>query len=223
MLSRLIALTAIFAVGFGLLVRADRPEPLAPRSTFDQFPMQLAEWRGVKEAPYSQAILDILGVDDYMARVYFTPERQGVGLYVGYYSSQRQGDTMHSPQNCLPGAGWEPVSNTMFPISVRDGASSASRSIEVNRYVIRKGLDRQLVFYWYQAHGRVVASEYWSKFYLIRDAVRMNRTDGAMVRVIAPIPGTASGQAAEGERQAEAIAVKFVQELFPALNGYLPL
>lgn len=223
MLSRLIALTAMFALGFGLLVRADRPEPVAPRSTFDQFPMQLGEWRGVKEAPYSKEILAILGVDDYMARAYFAPDRTGVGLYVGYYSTQRQGDTMHSPQNCLPGAGWEPVSNSMFPITVNDGATQASRSIEVNRYVIRKGLDRQLVLYWYQAHGCVVASEYWSKFYLIRDAVRMNRTDGAMVRVIVPIPGTSSGQAAEGERQAEALAVKFVQELFPALNDYLPI
>ena len=73
------------------------------------------------------------------------------------------------------------------------------RSIEVNRYVIRKGLDRQLVLYWYQAHGRVVASEYWSKFFLIRDAVRLNRTDGALVRVIAPIPGPTAGSPADHE------------------------
>jgi EpsI family protein len=223
MLSRLIALTACFAVGFGLLVRADRPEPVAPRSTFDQFPMQLGEWRGVQDPPFAPEILAILGVDDYMARAYFTPDRAGVGVYVGYYSTQRQGDTMHSPQNCLPGAGWEPVSNRMMSVPVRDSATSAERPIEVNRYVIRKGLDRQLVLYWYQAHGRVVASEYWSKLYLIRDAVRLNRTDGAMVRVIAPIPGTTTGQAEEGERKAEALAVRFVQDLFPALGSYLPL
>lgn len=222
MLSRLIALTACFAVGFGLLVRADRPEPVVPRSTFDQFPMQLGEWRGVQDPPFTPEILAILGVDDYMARAYFKPDRSGVGVYVGYYGTQRQGDTMHSPQNCLPGAGWEPVSNTMLTVPVRDPGATAARAIEVNRYVIRKGLDRQLVLYWYQSLGRVVASEYWSKFYLIRDAVRLNRTDGSMVRVIAPIPGTTTGDAAEGERRAEALAVTFVQELFPALGSYLP-
>lgn len=224
MLSRLLALTACFAVGFGLLVRADRPEPIAPRSTFDQFPFTLGQWRGVQERPFPPEILAILGVDDYMARAYFTPDRAGVGVYVGYYATQRQGDTMHSPQNCLPGAGWEPVSSRKMAISVPDAASAAERSIEVNRYVIRKGLDRQLVLYWYQAHGRVVASEYWSKIYLVRDAVRLNRTDGALVRVIAPIPGSATGSQSEtGERQAEALAVRFVQELFPALGTYLPL
>lgn len=222
MFARIVVLTACFALGLGLLARADRPEPVPARTTFNQFPLQFGDWRGVTDPPYSKEILAILGVDDYMARAYFTPERAGVGVYVGYYGSQRQGDTMHSPQNCLPGAGWEPVSNSFMSIPVRDASSSASRSIEVNRYVIRKGLDRQLVLYWYQSHGRVVASEYWSKFYLIRDAVRLNRTDGALVRVIAPIPGAATGAAAEGERNAEALAIRFVQDLFPALTGYLP-
>ncbi|MGC4081787.1 MAG: EpsI family protein [Vicinamibacterales bacterium] len=173
-------------------------------------------------SPLPEEILAVLGVDDYMARAYFTPTRAGVGLYVGYYGSQRQGDTMHSPQNCLPGAGWEPESNTLFTVSVPGSESAAPTPIQVNRYVIRKGLDRQLVLYWYQSHGRVVASEYWSKFYLIRDAIQLNRTDGALVRVIAPIPGNTTGANADGERRAEELAVRFVQELFPALGDYLP-
>ena len=222
MFTRIAVLTACFAVGLGLLARADRPEPAPVRSTFDQFPLQLGDWHGRQEPPFAPEILAILGVDDYLARAYFTPDRSGVGVYVGYYGSQRQGDTMHSPQNCLPGAGWEPVSNTMMAIAVRDGEGAAERPVEVNRYLIRKGLDRQLVLYWYQSHGRVVASEYWSKFYLIRDAVRFNRTDGALVRVIVPIAGSATGPTAEGEPQAEQQAIRFVQELFPALNGYLP-
>ncbi|MFN8065231.1 MAG: EpsI family protein [Vicinamibacterales bacterium] len=226
MTTRILVLVMCFAAGVGLLARADRPEPVPVRSTFSQFPMQLGEWSGVQDPPFPKEILAILGVDDYMARAYFRPDRQGVGVYVGYYGSQRQGDTMHSPQNCLPGAGWEPVSNRLFTIQVPDSTSTAAttmRPIEVNRYLIRKGLDRQLVLYWYQSHGRVVASEYWSKFYLIRDAVQLNRTDGALVRVIAPIPGSVNGDAAaDGERQAEDLTVRFVQELFPALNGYLP-
>ena len=86
----------------------------------------------------------------------------------------------------------------------------------MNRYLIQKGVDRQLVLYWYQSHGRVVASEYWAKYYLIRDAVRLNRTDGALVRVIAPIVGDA------GETRAEMLAVGFVKDLFPNLAAYLP-
>jgi EpsI family protein len=223
MLTRVVVLTLFFAGGVGLLARADRPEPVPVRTTFDQFPMQLGEWRGVQDPPFAPEILAILGVDDYMARAYFTPDRAGVGVYVGYYGSQRQGDTMHSPQNCLPGAGWEPVSNTLMPLSVSSAKGAPEQTIDVNRYVIRKGLDRQLVLYWYQSHGRVVASEYWSKFFLIRDAVRLNRTDGALVRVIAPIAGTTDADATEGERRAEAQLKRFVNELFPALNGYLPL
>jgi EpsI family protein len=86
----------------------------------------------------------------------------------------------------------------------------------VNRYVIQKGLDRQLVLYWYQSHGRVVANEYWSKLYLIGDAVRLNRTDAALVRVIIPAPE------GEGEARAERQAIEFVRALFPTLTAFLP-
>jgi EpsI family protein len=178
--------------------------------------MELGEWRGAQQPPLPHDILAVLGVDDYLTRAYFTPAKAGVGLYVGYYGSQRQGDTMHSPLNCLPGAGWQPVSQTTMPVSVPAGADAAAgeRTIVVNRYMIEKGLDRQLVLYWYQSHGRVVASEYWGKFYLIRDAVRLNRTDGALVRVIVPVTGD--------EQAAETHAVQFIKVLFPTLGGYLP-
>ena len=176
--------------------------------------MQIDEWQGAPQAPIENKILAILGVDDYLTRAYYTPDRSAlVGLYMGYYGSQRQGDTMHSPLNCLPGAGWEPLSKTTIPIRV-----DANADIVVNRYVVQKGLDRQLVLYWYQSHGRVVASEYWSKFYLIRDAVRLNRTDGALVRVIAPI---AIGSE-DGGLAAERDATRFVQALYPTLLPYLP-
>ena len=88
----------------------------------------------------------------------------------------------------------------------------------MNRYVIQKGIDRQLVLYWYQSHGRVVANEYWSKFYLIRDAVRLNRTDAALVRVIVPMPSNLEA----GESKAEEQAIEFVRSMFPLLSTYLP-
>jgi EpsI family protein len=87
----------------------------------------------------------------------------------------------------------------------------------INRVVIRKGLERQLVLYWYQSHGHLIASEYWSKFYMVSDAVRLNRTDGAIVRIIAPISEPAA------ERTAEASAFDFAKSLVPTLDRYLPL
>jgi EpsI family protein len=205
-----------FAAGSGLVMRAERPEPIPARVSFDRFPLALETWKGVNEPPLHPRILKELGVDDYLTRTYYTLDRSAaVGLYIGYYGSQRQGDTMHSPQNCLPGSGWEPVSNAMLRIAIPSGLSGRSE-VAVNRHVIQKAIDRHLVLYWYQSHGRVVASEYWAKYYLIRDALRLNRTDGALVRVVAPIVPE------QGETQAEMLAVRFVQDLFPALAGYLP-
>jgi EpsI family protein len=216
MVARCLVLFACFAAGAGLVARAERAEPVPIRTSFDRFPMQVQTWRGVRQPPMDARVLAELGVDDYVTRTYHAPDRSEVGLYIGYYGSQRQGDTMHSPQNCLPGSGWEPISNSLLPIGAPSGPSGAESHIVVNRYLIQKGTDRQLVLYWYQSHGRVVASEYWAKYYLIRDAVRLNRTDGALVRVVTPIDGDG------GERRAEMAAVAFVQDLFPALSEYLP-
>jgi EpsI family protein len=141
-----------------------------------------------------------------------------VSLYIGYYQTQRQGSTIHSPMNCLPGAGWNPKERTTLAIPVQRASDAATETIQVNRLVIEKGFDRQLVLYWYQAHGRVVASEYWGKIYTVLDAMRMNRTDAAMVRVISPISGTG----AQSEVTAEHAAVQLVQAVFPDLSRHLP-
>jgi EpsI family protein len=135
-----------------------------------------------------------------------------VGLYIAYYASQRQGDTIHSPQNCLPGAGWQPVDGGTTSID------AGGRRLTVNRYVIEKGLDRQVVLYWYQGRGRVVANEYANKFWLMFDAARLHRSDGALVRVVAPVSRSAGGSLAA----ADAAAVEFTRALHPHLSAYLP-
>jgi EpsI family protein len=216
MLGRSTVLFVAFLCAAGAVARANRPENAPPRASFDRFPLQLSTWKGQQLPPMDAKILAILGVDDYMSRVYFRDDRAAAGLYVGYYKSQRQGDAIHSPQNCLPGAGWEPTESSYLTIPV--AAAAGSTDIAVNRYVIQKGLDRQLVLYWYQSHGRVVASEYWSKFYLVRDAVRLNRTDAALVRVIVPINPNLDDAATRAEQQ----AVDFVQKMYPVLPAYLP-
>jgi EpsI family protein len=161
--------------------------------------------------PFDDRVLKTLGADEYVSRLYSGPDANVVGLYVGYYRTQRQGDTMHSPLNCLPGAGWQPVSGgrVVIPIEGRE-------PIEVNRYIVQKGEERQLVLYWYQSQSRVVASEYWGKVYLVLDAIRTRRSDAALIRVTSPIG------ARQSEAEAAGYAVDFVKTMFPRLVEHLP-
>jgi EpsI family protein len=198
-----------------MIARASQPEPQALRSPFSAFPMTIGDWVGYQQPAFDDETLKLLGLDDYVTRVYVSGGA-GVGLYVGYWASQREGDTIHSPLNCLPGSGWDPVSKTTLAIDTGSAAPGGPRRMSVNRYVVEKGLERQLVLYWYQSHGRVVASEYASKAFLVADAIRLHRTDAALVRIVAPVRGDGGEAAAEGE------AVRFVRALVPALGGYLP-
>ena len=212
-LMRAAALFVCLACAAVFMANARESEAPIARTTFVSFPMEIDGWQAVNDPPMEDEILAVLGVDDYLSRAYYKPDGSAVGLYLGFYASQRQGDTIHSPLNCLPGAGWEPLSEGRLLMTGVDGPG---RDIEVNRYVVQKGLDRQMVLYWYQSHGRVVASEYKSRLLLIGDAIRMNRTDGSMVRVIAPIPQGDDGS------NAERLAAEFVRALFPRLSGYIP-
>jgi EpsI family protein len=216
MQTRVVVVFVALMLAAGVVARADRYEQPPPRTAFEAFPMQMGDWRGVQDPPLSKEVLNVLRADDYVTRTYFTPDRSVAGLYIGYWQSQRQGDTIHSPLNCLPGSGWEFVSQTTR--TFRDPRNPAGPDLAINRNVIQKGMDRQLVLYWYQSHGRIVASEYWSKLYLIGDAVRLNRTDGSIVRVITRI----HGETAEAEQAAERDAMKFVTVLLPQLEGFLP-
>jgi EpsI family protein len=121
------------------------------------------------------------------------------------------GSTIHSPQNCLPGSGWTPVESTRLTLTTPRGGS-----VLVHRYILSKGLDKMLALYWYQAHGRVVASEYWAKFYLVADAIRMNRSDGALVRVMTPIARH------EDPESAQQRGLAFIRDTLPILGEYVP-
>ena len=212
MRTRLAIATLCLVTASVVIGRASKSERVPPRASFATFPVAIGDWRGREAGAFDDRVLRVLGVDDYLNRVYVS-DRRAAGLYIGYYRSQRQGDTIHSPLNCLPGAGWEPVSKERVSIAV-----GPNRAIEVNQFVIEKGLDRQVVVYWYQSHGRSVASEYWGKAYLVLDALRLNRTDGAMVRVIAPVNDREPG----GQPAAEQTAREFTTSLYPLLSRYLP-
>jgi len=218
MITRAVVLASILIASAGVIGHASRSEPVPIRASFDTFPPTLGQWRGARSEPLDPAVLAVLGVNDYIVRDYFAPRRIA-GLYVGYWQTQREGDTIHSPLNCLPGSGWQPVSKSTLGVGVSDPTvAGGARDVGINRYVIQKGLDQMLVLYWYQSHGRVVASEYTGKFYLVADALRLNRTDAAIVRVTVPI---ATG-IEDGSAVAERDGVDFVKTLFPVLTHYLP-
>ena len=211
MTTRLLLLSACFLATAAYSAPAMGPERLPPRQPLSQVPVNLAQWQGYDEPRFPDEILATLGVDEYLNRTYYSRTEPPVSVYLGYYASQRQGDTIHSPMNCLPGAGWQPVTTRRVNVAIPGSAAP----LKVNHVIIQRGVERHLVLYWYQSQGRVVASEYWSKFYMVWDAIRTNRSDGALVRVITPIT---SGDADAADRR----AVAFVQELFPLLGRHLP-
>lgn len=193
----------------GLLHGMSHGEAMVARQPLKGLPYLIGTWSG-QEQPMEQRIVLAASVSDYTNRIYVNPADVPVEVYIGYYESQRTGDTIHSPKNCLPGAGWEPVKQEYATITLADG-----RRIKVNDYVIAQGLNKELVFYWYQGRGRVIASEYMGKFWMISDAITKNRTDGALVRLVTPIAGN-------NDAAAQARLTKFTQLLFPYLSEFIP-
>lgn len=189
------------------------------RQPLSQFPSTVGDWTGRDGPEIDRDTLAGLGVNEFVNRIYERPGERPAALYVGYYASQRQGDTIHSPLNCLPGAGWEPVRRTRVAIAARVRPADNQPGVAVvNQLIIQKGADRELVLYWYQGHGRVIASEYWGRALLVMDALRLNRTDGALVRLIVPIDWSRSAD----EGAAAHSAASFAQALIPLLGQFLP-
>jgi EpsI family protein len=180
-------------------------EPLA------QMPRAIAGWSG-NDIQIDQESLDVLGAGDFLSRIY-SRDADGptIELFVGYFPTQRTGVSIHSPKNCLPGAGW--AFETSRYLDLKDANGKAHR---VGEHIITDGWNRQFVIYWYQAHGRSVASEYLAKMYLVIDAMKMNRTDGALIRVATPI------STSESSAQARARAELFTSQLAPVLPRFIP-
>ena len=181
------------------------------RRELKDFPTSLGQWqqRGV-DVRFDAQTESVLRADDYLARDFTLPDGRSANFYVGYYETQRNGATYHSPLNCLPGAGW-----TMNdPETIRIKPASGGAPFEANRYIIQHGDARQLLIYWYQGRGRAVASEYWGKIYTVIDSVKRRRSDGAMVRVIVPVQGS--------EQEALALATDLAAQAAPLLPNFVP-
>ncbi len=199
----LLAGTAVALNGRGNVDRVPQSEPL------ETMPTHIGPWSS-RDEPIDDQVLQILGKGEFLNRVYETTDPANripsVGLFIGYFPTQRTGQTIHSPQHCLPGAGWTFESSRYTNMQAADG-----KNFNIGEYVISNGEVRQFVLYWYQAHGRSVANEYVSKAYLIADAIRLNRTDGALVRVITPIG--ASEQVGSARDRALIFAKQMATEL----------
>ena len=211
---RFLVVIGILGLATGVLYARPDVDKVPPSEPVALMPETIGGWQG-KDVPIDQAVLDILGKGDFLNRIYTSPAAGGetapVGLFIGYFPTQRTGQTIHSPQHCLPGAGWTFESSTYTNLRANNG-----QQFRVGEYVITNGEQKQFVLYWYQAHGRSVANEYVSKFYLIADAMRMNRTDGALVRVITPIMQNESLDAARQR------ALGVTRMMAPQLPRFIP-
>ncbi len=198
---------ALQAVGLLAISHQERVPLIRP---LQEFPRTVGNWMMLRESGIDKDTTDVLKADDLLSRVY-ADQRGAASLFIAFFKSQRTGQAPHSPKNCLPGSGWVPSESDIVPIQV----PGRSEPIRINRYLVSKGDEKSVVLYWYQSRDRVVASEYAAKFYLVADAIRYNRTDTALVRVVVPI----AGNDVDG---ATATARDFVQAFFVPLRTFLP-
>jgi EpsI family protein len=203
-------LFVLFASTLLLLRSRGNGDVIPPSDPLAQFPYAIGG-RNAIDMPIDQEARDVLGAGDFLSRSYTQTGKAPMGLFIGYFPTQRTGSTIHSPKHCLPGAGWTFESSKY--VDLKDGNGKSHR---VGEYVIANGEHRQFVIYWYQAHGRSVANEYLAKIFMVTDAIRLNRTDGALVRVITPI--TPDEEASVAKARTET----FAAQLVPALSRFVP-
>lgn len=199
---------------FAFYALASRPEYTPSIAPLVAFPSLLGHWTGVKDFPIEQETLDVLNADDTLDRLYVNPAtRQGVYLFIAFFRTQRYGQSPHSPKNCLPGAGWEPIPGRSSRPSIT--APGEAEPIQINKWVTERGMEQSVTLYWYQSHGRVVASEFAAKFWSMADSVRYHRSDTALVKLTIEVhDGDVEGAVKTG--------YDFLQAMFPALLRQLP-
>jgi EpsI family protein len=203
-------LTLVVVVQAVLFYTASHGENTPLPAPLTTFPPVLGHWHEVQEGLIDQDTRDVLKADDLMSRVYadrgVRPE-----LFIAYFKTQRQGQSPHSPKNCLPGSGWQTVAAETGRVDV----PVTGGSIHINQFVVSKGEAQSVVYYWYQSQGRVIADEFAAKFYLIEDSIRKHRSDTALVRVVVPVVPNEIDKA-------DKTGTDFVKAFYPAVKNYLP-
>ncbi|MDE1178111.1 MAG: EpsI family protein [Edaphobacter sp.] len=222
--SRFLTVIGLMVVTLGLLLHRGDADHVPASDPLSLMPVTIDGMSG-RDVPLDNDVLTVLGKGDFLNRNYTISDpavmakrsasgpggMYPVGVFIGYFATQRTGQSIHSPQHCLPGAGWSFESSGYTTIEDVNG-----KSYNVGEYVINNGESRQFVIYWYQAHGRSIANEYRAKAYMLADAIRYNRTDGALVRVITPIAPNESIEAARAR------ATRFTARMTPFLPQFIP-
>jgi EpsI family protein len=205
-------LSAVLLGQAGLFYGFSRKEILPIQRPLSDFRLTGTNWKSVQEMEISQDELDILKADDILSRLYKSDSTGAYAtLFVAFFDTQSTGKAPHSPKNCLPGSGYAAVSSDIVAIPV----PGQPEPIHANRYIVARGDSQSVVLYWYQSRNRTVASEYLAKYYTVADAIRYNRSDTALVRVVVPV---IDGNSQRAINTAQQFAIQF----FPQLKDYLP-
>ncbi|WP_300463406.1 exosortase C-terminal domain/associated protein EpsI [Desulfobacula sp.] len=206
---RTIIIITIMLVTAVLTIFASQSERISPNKPFSEFPLEIGQWEG-KKGELDQEVYNILGVEDYILANYRKVSGETVNLYVGFYQSQKEGDIIHSPKNCMPGAGWKITDTSIETVKVAD----AQKNIRVINLLLQKGAEKQVVLYWFQSRGRIISSEYMQKIWLVIDSITKHRTDGSFVRLISPVM--------VDEETTINILKDFANAVYPVLNEHIP-
>ncbi|OGR12267.1 MAG: EpsI family protein [Desulfobacterales bacterium RIFOXYA12_FULL_46_15] len=200
---------AILLITGALTFFAGQTERISPNTPFSEFPLEIEEWKGFP-GKLDDKVYNILGVEDYILADYRKPSGEAVNLYVGFYQSQKEGDIIHSPKNCMPGAGWNimETGSETIPLDIN------GKSMKVIKLTLRKGPEKQIALYWFQSRGRIISSEYMEKVWLVIDSITRHRTDGSFVRLITPVK--------KDEITSINLLKEFAQKAYPYLNEHIP-
>jgi EpsI family protein len=196
-------------VFYAVALRAENTPPVSPLAVF---PTEIAGWQMYRDVKIEQETLDILKADDTLNRIYVNPRKEADAfLFIAFFKTQRMGQAPHSPKNCLPGSGFEPVESGPMSIAI----PGRIEPIVVNRYLTARGEEKSVTLYWYQSHNRIIAGEFSAKFWLIADSIRYHRSDSSLVKVVVPVRNNDAEAATR-------TAIEFVQTIFPAVSIQLP-
>lgn len=181
--------------------------------SLNKIPQKIGNFHLSNSSQSSSEVLELLGVDDYIQYNYVDRERNRINLYAGFYGAVGVTGSYHSPKNCLPGGGWGIESVEIINLKT---PLASGKHATVSEMIIRNGSDYQVVLYWYQNRGRIIASEYWEKVYLVIDAIFQGRRDGTFVRIMTV---AREGEVTEAKKRSRDFAEKVMDILTEHLPG----
>ncbi len=207
---RTFILLILFGCTWYIIHNGKTVKPVPIKRPLADFPRQIGTWNVINVIPSSDDVVCMLGVTDYIEYEYSNDKGKSLNFYVGYYHAVGVDGAYHSPKNCLPGGGWGIASEKRVTLpTARYG------NVTVTEMIIQNGPARQVVFYWFQNRGRIIASEYWEKIYLVLDALFKHRRDGAFVRVMMPCTTETVADTEKALKEFSAVAIDELTRFLP--------